>query len=446
MAVQKALIEAPLQLGASAVELLQRLIRIDTVNPPGNEQPAQELIADMLTDAGFECELLAAAPQRQNLVARLRGEGTGPTLCLLGHVDTVPAAPADWTFDPWSGDVADGEVRGRGALDMKGQVASELAAALALGGDGWRPPSGELLVVITADEERGATFGARWLCENHPEKVRSDFVINEGGGTAFELRGRRCYPLSVGEKGVFRFRVIARGQAGHASVPAMGDNALLKLGPAIERLSHQPPLEATPEGLAFLSALDGGEVTEDNFDAALERLRSEAPLLAAYLAEPMMRVTVVPTMSTASPKENVIPAKAELMIDCRVPLGMGETEVRSRIEPLVKAEGDLELSFLERVSGNRSPIRTPLAEAIDAWLARVDPGSIVVPIAMPGFSDSHWFRRAFDAAVVYGFSPQRDMDLYEAGPLIHGADERAKASDIELSAKFFYEIVPEMLR
>jgi acetylornithine deacetylase/succinyl-diaminopimelate desuccinylase-like protein len=238
--------------GSDAVALLQRLLRINTVNPPGNEEPAQELLAETLTEAGFECQFLAAEPGRPNLVARLRGERPGQTLCLLGHVDTVPADPSEWSFDPWSGDVVDGEIRGRGAQDMKDQVAAEVAAAAGLGRDGWRPASGDLLVVATADEEMGAEAGAQWLCREHPDAVRCDYVLNEGGGVAFEVEGRRFYTLCVGEKGVFRFLVRTHGRAGHASVPALGDNALLKLAPLLERLRSQPPVDATPEAVEFV--------------------------------------------------------------------------------------------------------------------------------------------------------------------------------------------------
>jgi acetylornithine deacetylase/succinyl-diaminopimelate desuccinylase-like protein len=192
----------PQGLGPSAVELLGRLIQTNTVNPPGNEDRAQEFLREELTSAGFECELLEAEAGRPNLVARLRGAGEGPTLAFLGHVDTVRADPEDWTFDPWAGDVVDGWVRGRGALDMKGQVAAEVAACIALGQSEWRP-AGELLLVLTADEEVGGGLGAHWLCEQHPDKVRADFIVNEGGGESVELGGRRLYTLSVGEKGIF---------------------------------------------------------------------------------------------------------------------------------------------------------------------------------------------------------------------------------------------------
>ncbi len=165
----------------------------------------------------------------------------------------------------------------------------------------------------------GAALGAQWLCEEHPEKVRSDLVVNEGGGVSFELEGRRLYTLCVGEKGVFRFNLRTRGRAGHASVPALGDNALLKLAPLLERLRSQPDREPTPEGLEFLGAILGEPVDAEGLDSALDRLAELDPLLAAFVAEPMLRVTLTPTKASASEKENVIPSHAEILVDCRVP-------------------------------------------------------------------------------------------------------------------------------
>ena len=436
-------------LGTEAVDLLCELLRIDTSNPPGNEAPAQELLASRLADAGFDCELLAAEPGRPNLVARLAGESEGRTLCLLSHVDTVPADPDEWSFDPWAGDVVDGVVRGRGAQDMKDQVAAGVAAATALARGGWRPERGELKVVVTADEEAGAAKGAHWLCDEHPEKVRADLVINEGGGAAFEHGGRRFYTLCVGEKGVCRFWLRARGVAGHASVPALGENALLKLAPALERLREQPPLEPTPEGLAFISALLGEEVRGEDrstLESALERLRAEGGPLVSYLAEPMLRVTLVPTMARASEKDNVIPSSAEVLVDCRIPPGMELEQARERIDAaLGPFAGELEVEFVAPVIGSSSPAETELTEAIRAWLAVADPGAELAPIVMPGFSDSHWFRRAFDGATVYGFFPQRDLDLFRAAPLVHAADERAAVADVELAASFFADLARRVL-
>ena len=435
---------APSGLGAEAVELAQRLIRADTVNPPGNERALQEQLRGMLEQAGWECELLGAEPERPNLVARLRGLRDGPTLTLLGHVDTVRADPEEWSRDPWGGELADGWVWGRGALDMKGQVAAELAACLELGRSGWRPPAGELLLVLTVDEEAGGDLGARWICEQHPDKVRSDMVVNEGGGVTIEHGGRRFYTLSVGEKGIFRVRLRTGGIAGHASLPRIGDNALLKLAPILARLSEQSPPEPTPEGLEFLSALYGESFSGvDGMREGLRRLGDDEPLLAAFLAEPMLSVTVSPTKARAGEKANVIPSAAEALLDCRVPPGLGADEARRRILALL-GDGDYELEFSESVVGSRSEFEGPLLDAIQSWLGEAEPEAELAPIVMPGFSDSHWFRTAFDSAAVYGFCPHR-ISLLEAAPLIHGADERVPAADLELAARFFFELPKRVL-
>ena len=433
------------ELGAATVELLQRLIRLDTSNPPGSERPAQEMLRDVLEPAGFECELVGRTPERPNLVARLRGEREGPTLCLLGHTDTVPAEAAEWSRGPWSGDVADGEVWGRGALDMKGQVAAEVAAAAALAASGWRPARGELLVVTTADEEAGAEYGAKWLCEERPGLVRSDYVVNEGGGVAIDRDGRRLYTIALGEKGVFRLTIRAHGTAGHGSLPRIGDNALLKLAPPLERLAEQPAFEPTPEGVQFLSAMLGEAVGADHVSiaAALESLAADDPAAAIFIAEPILGVTLTPTMAQASLKENVIPSRAELFVDCRVPPGHTEAEVRERVEAVI-GEGDWEIEFASRIVGNRSQADGELYRAIADWVGEADAGAALAPMVMPGFSDSHWFREAFDSDV-YGFCPHNAMTVAEYAPLIHSADERVAVSDLELSARFFAELPPRLL-
>jgi acetylornithine deacetylase/succinyl-diaminopimelate desuccinylase-like protein len=433
------------QLGASAVELLQRLIRIDTSNPPGREREAQEMLRDVLAGAGFECDLAARDPERPNLVARLSGEAEGPTLCLLGHVDTVPADPSEWSRDPWSGDLVDGEVWGRGALDMKGQVASEVAAAAELASDGWRPARGELLLVAAADEEKGGGFGAQWLCEERPELVRSDMVVNEGAGVVLEAGGRRLYTISLGEKGICRFRLRTRGRAGHASVPRIAENALVKIAPLIARLAEQPPYEPTREGIEFLSAMLDEPLgdAQGDVEAALERLGRSDPAAAAFLAEPMLGVTLSPVIAEAGVKENVIPSRAEVVVDCRVPPELGEAHVRERVGALL-GDGDWELEFEELVVGNGSEPDTRLWGAIADWLAEADPGAELVPVVMPGFSDSHWFRAAF-GATVYGFCPHAAKSLSETAPLVHGADERAPASDLELAASFFRDLPRRVL-
>jgi acetylornithine deacetylase/succinyl-diaminopimelate desuccinylase-like protein len=434
-------------LGAEAQELLASLIRFNTVNPPGNERAAQEFLAAHLTEAGFECELLGAEPGRPNLVARLRpadaGAPAGPTLCYLGHVDTVLADPAAWTHDPWSGDVADGFLWGRGALDMKSQVAAEMAAAASLARSGWRPAGGELLIVAVVDEETGGSLGAEWITKSHPGKVRCDMLLNEGGGAVFDYGGARRYGVCCAEKGVFRFTLSTSGVAGHASMPGMGDNALLKMGPVLERFAaRQPSFQLTSEPLAFLRAI--GEDPADP-QGSLERLRAIDPRLAIMFG-PMLGVTFTPTRISASEKINVIPSRAELKVDCRVPPGLGEQEVRAGIAEVLGAEDDTwRIEFTERVVGNRSPVASVLMDTISTWISERDPGAQVVPVVLPGFTDSRHFRLAFPECVAYGFFPQRHQTLLESAPLIHGADERIDVRDLAFAAELFRDVALRVL-
>ena len=424
-----------------AVELLRELIRFDTVNPPGAEAKAIDHLHRLLDAAGFDCELLALDPARPNLLARLRGEADGPTLGFLGHVDTVLATPEEWTRDPWSGDVADGAVWGRGALDMKGQVAAEVAAAARLARGGWRPARGELLVMCVSDEEAGGRYGVQFLCEEHPEKVRCDYLINEGGGAVLPFEGRRVFGVCCAEKGVFRFTVTAEGVAGHASMPRMGDNAVLKLAPLIERMRRQPSFDLTEEPRALFEAL--GEPADGDPEAALERLRERDPGLA-FIIEPMLGVTITPTRLGASEKINVIPSRAHVKVDCRVPPGFGESEARARIEEVLGTDG-YRLSFDECVVGNRSAMEGALMDAVRGWVGEREPEATVVPVVLPGFTDSRWFRDAFPDCVAYGFCPQRHMTLYESAPLIHGADERIDVRDVGFAADFFDWLAKRLL-
>ncbi len=429
---------------AEAEELLRRLIRFNTVNPPGSELAAQEYLAAHLMQAGFRCRLLGAQAERPNLLARLSGSVDGPTLCYLGHVDTVLAEPAEWRHDPWSGDLADGFLWGRGALDMKSQVAAEVAAAASLARSGWRPARGELLIAAVVDEETGGELGAQWLTRTHPEEARCDLLVNEGGGAVFEYAGRRCYGVCCAEKGVFRFTVSTDGVAGHASMPGMGDNALLKMAPLLDRLAaRQPSYELTSEPRAFLERI--GEDPADP-QGSIAHLRAADARLATMF-EPMLGVTFTPTRIKASEKINVIPSRAELKVDCRVPPGLGEEEVRRGIAEVLgehEREG-FGIEFTERMIGNRSPMSSPLMDAISDWIGEHDPGAEPVPVILPGFTDSRHFREAFPECVAYGFFPQRHQSLLQTAPLIHSADERIDVRDLAFATQFFRDLAVRVL-
>ena len=227
-------------------ELLQGLLRLDTVNPPGSETRAAHLLRDYLARNGVACELVARTPDRANLIARLPG-GAGPSIMLTGHTDTVLADPDEWSRDPWCGDVVDGEVWGRGALDMKGHVAAAAVAFASLARERATLP-GDVVLAIVADEEVGNDFGMSWLVREHPELLRTDYSVNEGGGERCVLGGRVFYLCSVAEKMTAPFTVRFRGRSGHAADPYVADNALYKVAPFLEALGRlEPPQTLIPE-------------------------------------------------------------------------------------------------------------------------------------------------------------------------------------------------------
>ena len=418
--------------------LLQELIRLDTVNPPGNETQAAELLRDYLAESGVESELFAKVPERANLVARLPGSGGGPSLLLLSHTDTVVADAAEWQVDPWSGELRDGEIWGRGALDMKGQVAASAVAIASLARDGFRP-AGDLVFAACADEEVGQGFGLPWLCEQHPEAVRTDYALNEGAGERMELFGRPFYLCSSAEKMSSPFRLRVHGRAGHASVPGIADNALVKAAPLIERLAaYRPELQLGPETDAMIQAVAGRPLEAAE---ALELAR-EADEAAAELLEPLLSLTLSPTMISASERRNVIPHVCEVVVDCRLLPGQTQAEVEPVLREVL-GDGDYDFEWIEGRGGTRSPLGGPLWDAVESFVAQIEPQASVLPVPVAGFTDSHWLRDAF-GTVAYGFFPTKAMDPQIAARLIHSADERIAVDDLELAVQCFRHAAVEM--
>ena len=418
--------------------LLQALLRLDTVNPPGNETRAAELLRAYLAENGVECELYAREPHRANLVARIKG-GDGPSLGFLSHTDTVLADPAEWDRDPWSGDLVDGEVWGRGALDMKDQVAASTVAFASLAREGFTP-SGDLVLLVVADEEVGAGYGLSWLVENHPEEAHCDYAINEGGGERLVVGGTPVYLCATAEKMSAPFKVRVHGRSGHASMPGIGDNALVKAARYLDALgSYEPPLELIPEAAGLLAAtLDG----MPPLDEAVARARAADPMLAD-LVEPLLSFTLSPTMIEASHQRNVIPAVCEITVDCRL---LPET-TPADIEPLLRAalgDGEYELEFLEAVGGTRSDLDTPLWTALEEFTSEIEPGARMAPMACPGFTDSHFLRQAF-GTVAYGYFPLKTMDTELASLLIHSANERIPVDDLELGVEMMRSVANSLL-
>jgi acetylornithine deacetylase/succinyl-diaminopimelate desuccinylase-like protein len=412
------------------VGLLGELIRLDTVNPPGNETAAAELLGDYLAENGVESELYAKVPERANLVARLPGRG-GPSLLLLSHTDTVVADPTEWLLDPWSGELRDGEVWGRGALDMKGQAAASAVTVASFAREGFEP-SGDLVFAAVADEEVGQGFGLPWLCDEHPEAVRTDYAVNEGAGERLELLGRAFYLCSSAEKMSSPFLLRVHGRAGHASMPGLADNALVRAAPLIEKLAaHRPEQRLGPETEALVQAV-AGQTLEPGEALALAR---EVDPAAADLLEPLLSLTLSPTMISASERRNVVPSACEVVVDCRLLPEQTQAEAAAVVRELL-GEGDYDFEWIEGRGGTRSPLGTPLWDAIESFVAEVEPEATLVPICVAGFTDSHWLRESF-GTVAYGFFPMRAMDPHLAARLVHSADERIATADLELAVSCF---------
>ncbi|HUF01582.1 MAG TPA: M20/M25/M40 family metallo-hydrolase [Gaiellaceae bacterium] len=424
-------------------QLLQELVRANTVNPPGNEIRAVEVLRAYFARNGIECELYAREPDRPNVVARLRG-GDGPTLMLLSHTDTVLADAAEWDRDPWSGDLVDGEVWGRGALDMKDQVAVSAVAFASLVREGFTP-AGELLFTSVADEEVGGVggddgYGLGWLVRAHPDAVRCDYAINEGGGQRLMLDGAPLYLCAAAEKMSAPFVLRVRGRSGHASLPGIADNALVKASGYVAALgAWQPPQELISEARGFLEVVLG-ELPP--LEEALVRVR-EADKGFAELLEPLLSFTLSPTMIDASHQRNVIPALCEVVVDCRLLPGQSPSDV----EPLIRGalgDGAYELEWQEAVGGTRSPLQTPLWDALAEYTATIEPGARLAPTACPGFTDSHYLREAF-GTVAYGFLPLKAMETEVAEKLVHSANERVAVDDLELGVEMMRSVARSLL-
>jgi acetylornithine deacetylase/succinyl-diaminopimelate desuccinylase-like protein len=325
---------------------------------------------------------------------------------------------------------------------MKNQTAAEIVAAATLARQGWRPAKGELKVISVVDEEVGGDdgFGLVWLCAEHPDAVRCDFAINEGGGDRLLIGDRPVYFAATAEKMSAPFTVRVYGRSGHASMPGIADNALVKSARYLEALgAYEPPRELIPEAKGLLAAVLG---ETPPLEEALDRAASMHPLLPA-LVEPLLAFTLSPTMIDASHQRNVIPAVCQITVDCRL---LPET-TPADVEPLIRAalgNGRYDLEFQEAIGGTRSALETPLWDALESFTATIEPDARLAPMACPGFTDSHYLRRAF-GTVAYGFFPLRSMDPELATKLVHSANERIAVDDLELGVDLLRSVAHSLL-
>ncbi|MBA3429923.1 MAG: M20/M25/M40 family metallo-hydrolase [Actinobacteria bacterium] len=393
------------------------------------------LLKGYLEAAGVSCELVARDPERANLIARIPGTGEGPSLAFMGHTDVVPADAPEWVHPPFSGHLdQDGFVWGRGAVDMKNETATRAVAMATLARSGFRG-KGDLVFIAQADEEDGTQeVGLKWLRDERPD-IRCDYAIDEGGGFILELSdGRLVVPINIGEKATLPVLVTALGEAGHASTPTAGANAVPRLAGLIERLAgYRTERIVRPEIGRLLEVLVGP--VEDDIDGAIERAASLHPSFVHDLP-PLFGSTIAPTRLQGSRARNVMPGRASVECDCRVLPGTTPDDLEKELRSALGEDLPYELDFLEPPTGGTvAPLDTALFQICQDFIDDNISGATLLPMISPGFTDSHFMRERFDT-VAYGFWPMRrtPIDVYHGG--VHNRDERIHADDLEYATRF----------
>ena len=434
-------------------ELLSALIAIDTSNPPGNESAVAAYLNDYFCRHGLRGEIVGEPAERRSFVVALPGSRPGPRLVLMAHEDVVPAAAEQWAEPPFAGVVKSGYIWGRGAVDVKNLLAAFCVVMRRLADEG-ADFAGEVVFVAEADEEEGTLGGARWLCAQRPDLVRCDYLLNEGGGEFLGMSGgTRLYELHVGEKGTAQFRIVVSGESGHASVPLRRGNAVVGAADVVRALHDYEPrlsLETVPTEYVELLVPDpelGARLLDEGSARAALAELGERDRRAADLLAPLYGLTFSPTIVHSSGEAvNVFPGSVVLTVDCRMPVGWTEERVAAEVATALDGvDARWELSFVGTVEGNASPADTPLRDAITAVMARLVPGSRVVPVHSVGFTDSNWFRAAFPGTVAYNFAPFLVDDGAAVSPLFHNVDERINVRDLAFQSVFAFELVKELL-
>jgi acetylornithine deacetylase/succinyl-diaminopimelate desuccinylase-like protein len=442
------------EMADETTRLLSELLQIDTTNPPGNEQPAALYLQRLLKSEGIESQIFERAPGRSNLIARLKGKRPGKRLMMLSHTDVVPVTdPNKWEYPPFSGAVAAGYVWGRGALDMKSMTATETMAFLLfkrLNIDF----AGELILVAAADEEQGSSYGADWLVQTHPELMRCDYVLNEGGGMPLQINGKTFYTVDSIEKGLWWVRLRVKGASGHGSVPH-DNNALAKSARLIERLAtHRFPKQIAAPVREFITQVisvlgpKGAQavtlILSANQEVDFKALLGGTPI-DPNLAYAFTHTTCSPTMIKAGVKENVIPDSCEFVLDFRFVPDYSREQIQETIKQLASdLAKDLEIETIQHHPTSESPIDNSFYRLIAETVREEIPGAQAVPYMLTGATDSRFVREL--GAAAYGFSPlSTKMSLSERAKLIHSENERIDIESLGLGVKMLTKIAMKAL-
>ncbi|MCA9801262.1 MAG: M20/M25/M40 family metallo-hydrolase [Cyanobacteria bacterium HKST-UBA02] len=431
--------------GDQACSILSRYLQVDTTVPPGNEKDGALFLRKVLAEEGIESEVFDTAPNRACLYARLKGNGKKKGIILLNHIDVVPAEPADWKFHPFKGEIHDGEIWGRGALDMKGMGVIELMAMVLLKRSG-KELDRDIIFLATPDEEVGGEFGAGWFVKNKPELVKNaEFLLNEGFSIESDESGKQKYwGVDYAEKSALWLELTTRGEAGHASMPLAGAStnrlvrALNKIDGAGPNFKVLPPVK---EYFAKIAMTETGDLKElfKNIESSVEDESNEKAILSDVLKSSMLRNTISLTVMKAGYKTNVIPAEASAQLDCRLLPGVEKDDFVAFIKKTINDDG-VDIKVLEWNKAFPSSMDTELVECIKAVAAEESSGAPVVPVIVPWFTDSHWFREL--GVQAYGFEPvEVDSEHFAT---MHGKDERIPVDAFKRGVKRMHQILDRL--
>lgn len=423
-------------------ELLQHLIRFNTTNPPGNELACVQYINDLLQAAGVETTLLAKDDNRPNLIARIPGSGSAPPLLMQGHVDVVTTADQQWPHDPFGGELIDGMIWGRGALDMKGGVAMMVSAFLKAQVEGITPP-GDLILTILSDEEVGGDFGAKFLVQEHPEQFANvQFAIGEFGGFTMQLAGQTFYPIMVAEKQICSLRLTLRGPGGHGSSPIQG-GAMAKLGQILTKLDqNRLPVHITPEVRAMYEAIAANVAFPTNLILRLVLNPSLTNLTLGVLGpmrqqfDALLRHTVSPTIVQGGHKINVIPSEVSLQLDGRLLPGYQPQDLINELHALLGNEVEIEMFHHDP---GPPAANMALFDTLAGILRRADPNGVPIPLVLPAVTDARHFARL--GIQTYGFLPMQLPPDFNFSATIHAAEERIPAAALDFGTAAIFELL-----
>ncbi|NVM53762.1 MAG: M20/M25/M40 family metallo-hydrolase [Candidatus Helarchaeota archaeon] len=435
------------------IKILQELVKIDTTNPPGNEVKAAEWIYDLLSKEGIDAEVIESAPGRGNVISRLKGKSSAPSLLLLSHLDVVPSQDLEkWEVPPFSGELKDGYIWGRGSLDDKGTTAPQLMTYIRLYREGFKP-QGDIVFAATADEESGGYFGPGWLVKNKFDMIKADNVITEGGGQLLPIKTKTPnYVIQISEKGMFWTKIRTRGDAGHGSMPGPSENmAIVKMMKVVEKIAkYKPPIIVQDLIKETVKAMDlpAAALTKRIFTS--KRLIKLGVWIAKKVMKeeidnilyPLVQNKITPTVLRAGEKENNIPGLCEATLDARLLSGFDRTDLYKELEKILgkKLFKEVELESILDQPGGLTPTGTDFYLKIEETIGNLDPGAKLVPFLSPGSTDMLHFRRKGIKA--YGFVPMKmgDLSAKDLSAMPHGYNERLSIDNLMFATRFFYDL------